>query len=181
MKDSPSPSDSKKPSLADILKERALRVAPKTETTSDSFQKSWEERQREFALRAWVDKRRVVQSRDSFAREQTMADWLEVPLPTNEKQGIQSVADVLVQLIPKLNLKTSSLQPEELSEGWKRAAGDFISHNAQLVKLEKGAATIKVLQPTLRYQLNQMKPALLEKLQAEFPSIKINTIHFIYG
>lgn len=179
--DTPSPSPGKKHiPLSDLLKERARITAEQKQEMAPAG-KSWEERQREFALKAWVENRHVVTPKQQYAREQTLADWLEVPLPIDEKRGIRSAEDILMQLIPRLKISSESMQTEQMAEGWRRAAGDFIAHNAQLVKVDRGTAVIKVIQPALRYQLNQMKAPLLEKLQKEFPSCKIEQIRFIYG
>lgn len=179
--DDPTPFPPKKQlPLSDLLKERARKAAEQKQDTAPTG-KSWEERRREFALKAWVENRHVVTSKQQYAREQTLTDWLEVPLPIDEKRGIRSAEDILMQLVPRLNISSESMQAEQMAEGWRRAAGDFIAHNAQLVKVDKGTAVIKVIQPTLRYQLNQMKTPLMEKLQKEFPSCKIGQIRFIYG
>lgn len=126
-------------------------------------------------------KRRSYKSPSEYAREQAYSDWLEAPLPIDEKKRISSLHDVLVKLLPEIRLETEGIQKEQLAAGWKRAAGEFISNNAELVSINNGVALVKVIQPTLRYHLNQWHAPLLEKLRHEFRAMNINSLKFIFG
>ncbi len=135
------------------------------------------------ALRAARQRhRREYKSPDRLAREQALVDWLEAPLPIDEHRGICHINDTLIKLLPRLKLEQAgAIQKEQLIDGWKRAAGDFISNNAELVSLKNGVALVKVLQPTLRYHLTQWTAPLLEKLRKEFGEKEVVSIKFIFG
>lgn len=130
---------------------------------------------------AW--KRRKSKSLAEKAREQAFADWLEAPLPIDEKKGVISLHDLLIKILPTVEkeLESPDMQQEQLAAGWKRASGDFIAHNAELISIKNGIAFIKVLQPSLRYQLIQWQGPLLEKLRKEFPELSLQSIKFNFG
>lgn len=137
----------------------------------------------ELRVRHAFKKRRKKKSLAEYAREQAFVDWLEAPLPIDEKKGLVSLHDLLMKILPEVekDFQSPNMQQEQLAEGWKRAAGDFISHNADLVGIQNGAAIVKVLQPSLRYQLLQWQAPLLEKLKKEFPQLGLTSIKFLFG
>lgn len=125
--------------------------------------------------------RREFKSEGQLAREEVLLDWIGAPRPLDEKRGVESLANILVRLMPRWELKEEGMTQAQLREGWMRAAGDFIATNAELVKIERGEALVRVLQPTLRYHLSQYHAPLLEKLQQEFGVSLVRTVKFIFG
>lgn len=133
------------------------------------------------AARARKYKGRGYRSPTDRAREQAFADWLDVSLPFNEKKGVHSFYEVILQVLNRTKFDIAEVHKDHLADGWKRAAGEFISQNTDLISIKNGTAVVQVLQPSLRFHLNQWKSPLLEKLRNEFPQQNITTIKFIFG
>ena len=114
--------------------------------------------------------------------ESVFEDWTGVPKPLDEKRGMNPLNRVLLSVVSSFEwVQEEGIEKEQLREGWKRAAGDFIAANADLMKIEKGVAVVQVLQPTLRYHLHQWNAPLLEKLREEFGRDKVERVSFIFG
>ena len=125
--------------------------------------------------------RRIWKSKDDLDLEQAFADWFGAGEAESETRGIRPLETVLSEVLSKLPLDSPSVDPDMLRKGWKAAAGDFIGSHAELISIVKGTAIIHVLQPAMRYHLEQWKPALLEKLRIEFGSENVREIRFRIG
>lgn len=120
-------------------------------------------------------------SSTEMARNQTYADWLGTSLPIDEKKNIKLLSNLLVQALQEIDFREPEITPTQLRVGWNRAAGEFIANQAELIKIDKKTAVIKVIHPSLRFHLNQWKDPLLHKLQKEFGSDLIAYVKFIFG
>lgn len=120
-------------------------------------------------------------TRDERELEQALADWFQTEAVLDEKKGMHSLDTLISEVVARLPLDVPAHDPDILRKGWKAAAGDFISSNADLVSIVKGVATIQVLQPAMRYHLKQWEPALLEKLRAQFGQETVKSIKLIFG
>jgi len=70
---------------------------------------------------------------------------------------------------------------ERLRELWKEVAGDFVARHASPESLRGGCLTLKVLQPTMRMHLEQMKGSLLKNLRKELGDEVVKSIRFSFG
>lgn len=125
--------------------------------------------------------RRIWRSKDERDLDQAFADWFGAGKAESETTGIHPLETIISEVLSRLPLDSPSVDPEMLRKGWKAAAGDFIGAHAELVSIARGTAIIHVLQPAMRYHLEQWKAALLEKLRAEFGEAKVREIRFRIG
>lgn len=100
-------------------------------------------------------------SRDEQEVRQALADWFQVPPSTNETRNLHTAESLLGDILSKLPLDGEGMDPELLREGWLKAAGPFLGQQSNLLSIVKGVATIQVLQPAMRYHLQQWQGALL--------------------
>jgi predicted nucleic acid-binding Zn ribbon protein len=60
--------------------------------------------------------------------------------------------------------------------------GPFVAKHSAPHRLDNGVLTVRVLQPTVHYELDRVfKPKLLEKLKARFGASKIRELKFRLG
>ena len=57
----------------------------------------------------------------------------------------------------------------------------MIADQTEPVSLRKGCLTLKVLQPAMRYHLEQLKPQLLKKLKSELGEENIKSLRLTVG
>jgi len=114
-------------------------------------------------------------------RANVIAEWRGLP----EKRVLQSrwaePADVLPKLMQRLGLK-ERLHETEVLEAWSKIVGDFIAAHSSPVALREGILYVRVLQPALHYELEQVsKIEILRKLKQRFGGKVIRSIRFRLG
>jgi predicted nucleic acid-binding Zn ribbon protein len=114
-------------------------------------------------------------------RARVIAEWRGLP----EKRILQNrwaePADVLPKLMQRLGLK-ERLHETEVLEAWSKIVGDFIAAHSAPVALREGVLYVRVLQPALHYELEQVsKIDILRKLKQRFGGRVIRDIRFRVG
>jgi len=114
-------------------------------------------------------------------RANVIAEWRGLP----EKRILQNrwaePADVLPKLMQRLGLK-ERLHETEVLEAWSKIVGDFIAAHSSPVALREGILYVRVLQPALHYELEQVsKIEILRKLKQRFGGKVIRSIRFRLG
>ncbi len=71
---------------------------------------------------------------------------------------------------------SGSLEEKQLNDAWFKVAGAFIAKNSKPESLKKGVLVLRVVQPALRFQLEQMKGKLLQNFKRELGEGVIKTI-----
>ncbi len=114
-------------------------------------------------------------------RARVLAEWRGLP----EKRILQNrwaePADVLPKLMQRLGLK-ERLHETEVLEAWSKIVGDFIAAHSAPVALREGVLYVRVLQPALHYELEQVsKIDILRKLKQRLGGKVIRDIRFRVG
>jgi predicted nucleic acid-binding Zn ribbon protein len=114
-------------------------------------------------------------------RANVIAEWRGLP----EKRILQNrwaePADVLPKLMQRLGLK-ERLHETEVLEAWSKIVGDFIAAHSSPVALREGILYVRVLQPALHYELEQVsKIDILRKLKQRFGGKVIRDVRFRVG
>jgi len=114
-------------------------------------------------------------------RANVIAEWRGLP----EKRILQNrwaePADVLPKLMQRLGLK-ERLHETEVLEAWSKIVGDFIAAHSAPVALREGVLYVRVLQPALHYELEQVsKIDILRKLKQRFGGRVIRDVRFRVG
>jgi|SRR5205807_7107235 len=90
-------------------------------------------------------------------------------------------ADVLPKLMQRLGLR-ERLHETEVLEAWSKIVGEFIAAHSSPVALREGVLYVRVLQPALHYELEQVsKIDILRKLKQRFGTKVIRDIRFRFG
>jgi predicted nucleic acid-binding Zn ribbon protein len=88
---------------------------------------------------------------------------------------------LLPKLMQKLGLK-ERLRESEVIETWSSIVGEFIAAHSAPVALRQGVLYVRVLQPSLHYELEQIsKSDILRKLKQRFGSRTIRDVRFRLG
>ena len=74
------------------------------------------------------------------------------------------------------------LHEADVMEAWHKIVGDFIATHSSPVALREGILFVRVLQPALHYELEQIsKAAILRKLKQRFGGKVIRDVRFRVG
>jgi predicted nucleic acid-binding Zn ribbon protein len=114
-------------------------------------------------------------------RAAIIAEWRGLPEKFTRPDRWQAPADVLPKLMQRLGLK-DRLQETEVIEAWSKIVGDFISAHSAPVALREGVLYVRVLQPALHYELEQVsKIDILRKLKQRFGGKIVRDVRFRLG
>jgi predicted nucleic acid-binding Zn ribbon protein len=114
-------------------------------------------------------------------RATVIAEWRGLPEKRPRPDRWQAPAELLPKLMQKLGLK-ERLHETEVIDAWARIVGDFIAAHSSPVALREGILYVRVLQPALHYELEQVsKIDILRKLRRRFGPKTIRDVRFRLG
>jgi predicted nucleic acid-binding Zn ribbon protein len=114
-------------------------------------------------------------------RARIIAEWRGLPEKRVAHNRWAAPADVLPNLMKRLGLK-ERLHETEIQEAWNNIVGEFIAAHSTPVALREGILYVRVLQPALHYELEQIsKIDILRKLKQRFGGKTIRDVRFRVG
>jgi predicted nucleic acid-binding Zn ribbon protein len=118
---------------------------------------------------------------DAALRARAIAEWRGLPEKYLRPDRWEAPADVLPKLMQRLGLK-ERLHEVEVIEAWGQIVGEFIAAHSTPVALREGVLYVRVLQPALHYELEQVsKIDILRKLKQRFGGKVIRDLRFRVG
>jgi predicted nucleic acid-binding Zn ribbon protein len=119
------------------------------------------------------------QNRIEWIRRAVLREWRggDDPVPDNAVENSRR----FIQAVLKSAGAADGMDEERLREAWRDIAGDLVARHANPDSLKKGCLTLKVLQPAMRFQLEQMKPRLLANLKQELGEGVVTSVRFTLG
>ena len=70
---------------------------------------------------------------------------------------------------------------ERLREAWSALAGELVAGHCEPVGFRDGEVRLRVLQPAMRFHLEQIKPLLVRRLRAELGDERVASVRFELG
>ena len=117
----------------------------------------------------------------SSLRALAIAEWRRIREPRACVDRYQSTSALLPKLMQRLGLK-ERLHETEVTDAWSKIVGEFIAAHSEPVALREGILYVRVLQPALHYELEQVsKIDILRKLKQRFGGKTIRDIRFRVG
>lgn len=114
-------------------------------------------------------------------RAAVVAEWRGLPEKIPVPDGWQAPSELLPKLMARLGLK-ERLHETEVIEAWANIVGEFIAAHSMPVALREGILYVRVLQPVLHYELEQVsKLNILRKLKQRFGAKIIRDLRFRVG
>jgi predicted nucleic acid-binding Zn ribbon protein len=114
-------------------------------------------------------------------RAAALAEWRGLPEKKLRADRCESTANLLPKMMQRLGLR-ERLHEVEVTEAWHQVVGEFIAAHSAPVALRSGILYVRVLQPTLHYELEQVsKIDILRKLKQRFGTKVIRDIRFRVG
>lgn len=120
------------------------------------------------------------ESRLDAIRRAVLRDWRGGDEPARLDERLHLPKDFLAAILRQAGA-TEGIDEERLREMWKEVAGDFVARHATPVSLKGGCVTLHVLQPAMRFHLEQMKGQLLKNMQKAAGAEVVKSIRFAVG
>ncbi len=113
-----------------------------------------------------------------FIRRRLLEEWRGLPDEPAKPDKCVTVAEALKKLLPRLGL-TDRLNEHEVKDAWREIVGGFLAEHSAPESLREGVITVRVLQPSVRYELDRSwKSEILHKLQARFGAKTVREVRF---
>jgi len=117
----------------------------------------------------------------SKLRTRVIAEWRGMAEPPPERDTFRPINDALGKVMSELGLG-DRLKEDEVKRAWHELVGEFLATHSTPVALKDGMLIVRVLQPTLLYELDRVwKPQLLQKLKAKFGQRMVRNVRFRIG
>ena len=114
-------------------------------------------------------------------RTRVIEEWRGLPQITMRRDRWQQSSELLPALMQKLGLR-ERLRESEVIDAWSSIVGEFIAAHSTPVALREGVLYVRVLQPSLHYELERIaKPEILRKLKHRFSGKTIRDLRFRLG
>lgn len=114
-------------------------------------------------------------------RARVIAEWRGLPGGKPRPDRWQSAANLVPNVMKQLGL-ADRLRESEVIEAWSQIVGDFLAAHSTPMVLRDGILIVRVLQPALHYQFEQIsKPDILRKLKQRFGAKVIRDLRFRVG
>ena len=114
-------------------------------------------------------------------RAAVIAEWRGLPERKSRGDRWQSPAELVPKLMQRLGLR-ERLHETEVIDAWEKIVGEFIAAHSAPVALRGGVLYVRVLQPALHYELEQIsKSEILRKLKQRFGGRIIRDVRFRLG
>lgn len=114
-------------------------------------------------------------------RRAVIAEWRGLPETAVRPDRCRRTADLVPALMQKLGL-SERLRENEILRAWSQVVGEFIATHSAPVSLRDGILYVRVLQPALHYELEQISKAqILRKLKQRFGGKTIRDLRFRLG
>src|SRR5713226_7252026 len=118
---------------------------------------------------------------NSSLRSAVIAEWRGLPERKMRPDRWQSPAELVPKLMQRLGLR-ERLHETEVIDAWSKIVGEFIAAHSAPVALREGVLYVRVLQPALHYELEQVsKIDILRKLKQRFGGKIVGDIRFRLG
>jgi predicted nucleic acid-binding Zn ribbon protein len=118
--------------------------------------------------------------RTSRIREEILQEWRGAEEPADLNAGVHLAKDFISAILRAAGAE-DGLHEDQVRATWKELAGDFIARHTEPVSVIGGNLVLRVTQPTLRFQLEQMKPMLLTRIRTQLGEDRIKSVKFQLG
>jgi predicted nucleic acid-binding Zn ribbon protein len=114
-------------------------------------------------------------------RATVITEWRGLPAAKPHTDRFRGTAELVPALMQRFGLK-ERLHESEVIEAWSNIVGEFIAAHSAPVALREGVLYVRVLQPALHYELEQIsKIDILRKLKQRFGGKVIRDVRFRVG
>lgn len=116
----------------------------------------------------------------SSMRADVVRQWVGAGRPLDLEKNVTQASSHLEAILEGIGI-SGGLEEERVKEAWSELAGELVARQTEPVSLRKGCLTLKVLQPAMRYHLEQLKSSLLRRLQNELGETNVTSLRLTIG
>jgi len=110
-----------------------------------------------------------------------LREWRGCDEPTRSTENVSRAGEFLAEILARAETTKDGIDGERLHAAWRSLAGEMIASQCEPDGLRDGVVVLRVLQPAMRFHLEQIKPMLLRRLRSEFGEEQVRAIRFVLG
>lgn len=119
-------------------------------------------------------------TRTDRIREQILREWRGADEASDSSAHVSQAGRFIDAILRHAGL-SDGIEEQELRAAWKELAGEFIARNSEPASVKGGHLVLRVTQPAMRFQLEQIKPMLLARIRERFGADRIRSVKFTLG
>lgn len=117
----------------------------------------------------------------SALRERVLAEWRGLSQKPSRPDRTIRIDDALQKTLGELGLN-ERLRESQILAAWREVVGNFIADHSCPDRLRAGVLQVRVLQPTVHYELDRTCRAdILKKLKTRFGRNVVRDVRFRIG
>jgi predicted nucleic acid-binding Zn ribbon protein len=116
----------------------------------------------------------------SRIREEILREWRGGDEAPDLNAGVGFASEWVSAVLRSAGAE-DGLHEDQVRAAWKDLAGDFIFRHTEPVSVKNGHLVLRVTQPVMRFQLEQMKPMLLTRIRSQLGEDRIKSVKFTLG
>lgn len=120
-----------------------------------------------------------VRSSSQGARDQALADFYGAAPRLSVTSNMRGLESLLGEVLEGLHLDQEAVAPEILAGVWKRVAGESLATCTELQSVSRHTARVWVNHPIVRFELERIKPKLIQTLNAELGEDCVRFVKFV--
>lgn len=113
-------------------------------------------------------------------RSQVLREFRGAGEPPDLGKNISKAGELLGEVLRGLRLE-EGIEESRLRVAWKEVAGDFVAQQTEPVSLRNGVLTLRVLQPSMRFHLEQSRAQLLRRLKQQLGAETVREVRWTIG
>lgn len=114
------------------------------------------------------------------ARARILIEWLGGLNPPNPSRNIHQPREFVDGLLKSIGI-SDGVDEARLREVWANVAGQFVAQHTVPESIRGGVLVLRVLQPAMKFHLQQMNGKLLENLHRELGADTVKKVVFKIG
>lgn len=124
--------------------------------------------------------KKARQQRRTHFTPKVVYDWQGGATPMPTEKNCSKAGDWVDSILSSLKI-ADGIEEGRIREGWKAVAGEFVAGQTEVVSLKRGVLVLRVLQPTMRFHLEQSRGSLLQNVRRELGPSAVREIRLITG
>lgn len=125
-------------------------------------------------------KKATAKKRSSRIRTKLLTEWRGGVDPPHPARNIHEPGEYLDDLLKAVGL-SDGVDEERLKAAWSQVAGEFVSKHTVPDSIRDGVLVLRVVQPAMKFHLQQMSGKLLENLHRELGADTVKQVVFKIG
>ncbi|WP_018969641.1 DUF721 domain-containing protein [Rubritalea marina] len=115
-----------------------------------------------------------------WLREMTLRQWRHGDPVLDPNRNVHIASEHVDSILKKVGVH-GGLDEQRLRQAWQTVAGDFVAKHAEPESFRNGVLVLKVVQPSMRFHLEQLKGKMLNNFHRELGKGVVKQIRFKIG